>query len=448
MNRRAMNKRMNFWMPVLLLLVAASGCEKNGDTTYSTDFHPRIFDRTGVFTSPSMIISQGETANFTGLLFSPAAAVDISWKVDGTEVSTDTAFAFTPDGGGEYTITLEVSNGDQTTSRTSSILVNPTDYTLKPYTSVAMSYLSDGGTAADVDWGTVTHVAFQCARVLPDGGLDVTAGQTNQAADEVVARAHINGIPVLLGIAGRLTGLDGWALYESNDFGGAIANPATRELVVQNVVNYVTDRRMDGVDIMMTDINSGAYSSNLAAIGPFLADLRAALPADALITVTVGTGWQHWEYPDLSAADWLNVRGFENGLTVGPGAPLGQPSPFQFMVDGATIWLNHGISKEKIVLGIPAFGLQYNEIDDNGNNLSWGSYSYVPYRDILAADSEAHNKEMIEQAHGVYFNGIPLVTQKAEYVKDNGFKGVYLWAGDYDVAGEKSLMGTIYGILQ
>src|SRR5690606_20111242 len=123
MNRRAMNKRMNFWMPVLLLLVAASGCEKNGATSYSTDFHPRIFDRTGVFTSPSMIISQGETANFTGLLFSPAAAVDISWKVDGTEVSTDTAFAFTPDGGGEYTITLEVSNGNPPTSRTSSILV-------------------------------------------------------------------------------------------------------------------------------------------------------------------------------------------------------------------------------------------------------------------------------------------------------------------------------------
>ncbi len=443
-----MNKLVNYWMPVLLLL-AVSGCEKNGDTADSTDFHPRIFDRTGVFSSPSMIISEGETANFTGLLYSPAAAVDISWKVDGTEVSTDTTFAFTPDGGGEYTITLEVSNGGKTTSRTSSILVNPTDYTLKPYTSVAMSYLSDGGTAAHIDWASVTHVAFQCARVLPDGGIDVTAGQTNQAADELVARAHINGIPVLLGIAGRLTGLDGWALYESNDFGGAIANPASRQLVVQNVVDYVADRRMDGVDIMMTDINSGTYSSNLAAIGPFLADLRAALPEDALITVTVATGWQHWEYPDLSAVDWINVRGFENALTVGPGAPLGQPSPFQFMVDGGNIWVDfHGFPKEKIVLGIPAFGLKYDAIDADGNNLDWGSYGYIPYRDILAADDGAHNKEFIELAHGVYFNGLPLVTQKAEYAKENGFKGVYLWAGDYDVMGEKSLMGTIYRILQ
>jgi len=438
----------NFYWVQVCFLILMTGCEKGDGYTDGTDFHPRIFDRTGVFTSPSMIISEGETANFTGLLFSPAGKVAVSWKVDGTEVSQDTAFAFTPDGGGEYTVTLEVTNAGKTASRTSTILVNPVDYTLKPYTSVAMAYLSAGGTAAHVDWSTVTHVAFQCARVLPDGGLDVTAGQTNQAADELVARAHIHGIPVLLGIAGRLTGLDGWALYESNDFGGAIADAATRALVVQHVVDYVTARRMDGVDIMMTDINSGAYSTNLAAIGPFLSDLKAALPAEATITVTVATGWQHWEYPDLSAADWLNVRSFENGLTVGPGAPRGQASPFQYLVDGAAIWLAKGFPKDKIVLGIPAFGLKYDAIDADGNNRDWGSYSYITYRDILAQDSDAQDKEFVDMAYGAYYNGIPLVTQKAEYIKENGFKGAYLWAGDYDALGEKSLMGTIFKILE
>ncbi|MFC3198941.1 glycosyl hydrolase family 18 protein [Parapedobacter deserti] len=429
-------------------LLLAVGCTKDGDATADADFHPRIFDRTGVFSSPSMIISEGETAAFSGLLFSPANHVDISWKVDGVEVSTDTVFAFTPDGGGEFTITVEATNAGKTAMRTSTVLVNPLSYTLKPYNRVAMSYLSDGGTAAHVDWNTVTHVTFQCARVLPDGGLDVTAGQTDQAADEVVARAHNNGIPVLLGIAGRLTGLDGWALYESNDFGSAIANAATRPLVVQNVVDYVAARRMDGVDIMMTDINSGAYASNLAAIGPFLADLRAALPAGALVTVTVAVGWQHWEYPDVSAADWLNVRGFENGLTVGVGAPRGQPSPFQYLVDGANIWLNKGVPKDKIVLGIPAFGLRYDAIDDDGNNRDWGSYSYVRYSDILAQDSGADQQEYIDVAHGLYYNGIPLVRQKAGFIKDEGFKGAYLWAGDYDVQGEKSLMGAISNALK
>lgn len=440
-------KRICYYVVSVAWLMSVAGCEKPTDA-YSTDFFPRIFDRTGVFTSPSQIIPEGGSVEFSGLLFSPASAVDISWKIDGVEVSTDTSYTFTPTAGGEYTVTLEVSSSVGTAMRQSSILVNPSEYTFRPYTHVAMSYLSENGTAADVDWGTVTHVAFKCARVLPGGGLDVTAGQANQAADEMVARAHINGVPVLLGISGRLTGLDGWALYESNDFGHVIANPETRAILVENVVNYVADRRMDGVDIMMTDINSGSYSSNLAAIGPFLADLKSELPDDALVTVTVATGWQHWEYPDISAADWINVRAFENGITVGPGAPRGQPSPYDFMVAGANIWLNKGFPPDKIVMGIPAFGLRYNAIDADGNNLDWGSYGYVTYRDILALDSEAHEKEFVDVAYGIYYNGIPLVTQKADYIKEAGLKGAYLWAGDYDELGEKSLMKTISDVLQ
>lgn len=48
---------------------------------------------------------------------------------------------------------------------------------------------------------------------------------------------------------------------------------------------------------------------------------------------------------------------------------------------------------------------------------------------------------------GVYYNGIPLVTEKAEYIRDNGFKGAYLWAGEYDVLGEYSLTGAVYQTL-
>ncbi len=76
---------------------------------------------------------------------------------------------------------------------------------------------------------------------------------------------------------------------------------------------------MDGVDVMMTDFNgSPNYSANLAALGLFVKELRAALPANAIITITAGAGWQHWEYPDLSPVDWVNVRAFEDGVHVGP----------------------------------------------------------------------------------------------------------------------------------
>ncbi|MGO3267816.1 MAG: glycosyl hydrolase family 18 protein [Sphingobacteriaceae bacterium] len=256
---------------------------------------------------------------------------------------------------------------------------------------------------------------------------------------------------LMLGISGRLSGVDGWAVYDGNDFGTALVDPSRRSLLVENALNYMTDKRMDGIDVLMNDINlTAGHVPNMVALGHFLQELRSVLPADKLLTLTVGVGWQHADYPlDLSMVDWLNVRAFENGLTVGPGAPLGQPSPYTFMVEGIQIWLNdHGIPADKLVIGIPAFGVRYDALDADGNNLDWGSYAYMPYQEILAADGTAYGKEYLPNvAKGVYYNGIPLVQEKATFIREQNLKGAYLWAGDYDVLGEHALMKALYDTL-
>ncbi|POY37945.1 hypothetical protein C3K47_05325 [Solitalea longa] len=443
-----MKRLLYFLIPVLLFAVVSS-CEKEYKGVDDEPIYPRIFDNKGVFRTPSRIISEGESAVYNGITYSPSGGMSVSWLVNDVQVSTDTAYTFKPTEGGEYTIVLRVTtpNGD-TTSRTSKVLVNPTNYTFKTYTNVAMSYLSENGKAADVNWDLVTHLAFKCARVLPEGTLDVSNGEVNQTADEIVARAHINGVPVLLGVSGRLSGIDGWALYGSNDFGSVITDAAKRAALVTAIKNYVTNKRMDGVDIMMTDINGVDVDGNLAAAAKLLTALRAELPATAIVTVTVAAGWQHWSYPDLSAADWVNVHAFEDGLTVGPGAPRGQASSYDYMVSCANIWKNFHLPASKIVVGIPGFGLQYNAIDANGNNESWGSYGYTTFKEILRQDPAAYEKEFANIAFGIYYNGGPLIDKKTEFIKNNGFKGAYFWGGDYDVAGEKSLMATIHKTLK
>mgnify|MGYP003583805039 CR=1 FL=1 len=441
LNLNRMKKLLYILLP-LIIIVIIGGCKKDDGVYEDDNFYPRIFDNKGVFRSPSRIINEGESAIYSGLSYSPAADIKISWKVNGTEVSTDTAYTFTPTEGGEYTIVVEASYNGDVTSRTSNVLVNPSEYTFKPYTNVALSYLSENGKAADVNWNFVTHVAFNCAKVTPDGTLDISKGQLNQTADVLVARAHINKVPVLLGVSGRLYGIDGWSLYGSNDFGATLTDPAKSANLVTAIKNYVTARKMDGVDIMMTDLSTSA-ENNIHAIGPFLNALRAELPPTAIITVTVTVNWLHWEYPNLSAADWVNVHAFEDGLTVGPGAPRGQASSYDYMVSAAAIWKNFHLPANKIVIGIPGFGLKYNAIDANGNNESWGSYEYVPFKTILAQDPQAYDNEFSNIAFGIYYNGGPLVDKKAKYIKNEGFKGAYLWGGDYDAPAGKSLMETI-----
>lgn len=444
-----MKKIVYLIFPLLVML----GCKKD-DNEAEGDFHPRIFDQGLVFQSPVRIIQEGQSAVYNRLLFSPApgAKTNVSWMVDGEVVSTDTAFTFTPTKGGEFEIKLEAKFNGQTATRLSKVLVSPSTYTPKINSFVSMSYLSENGVSANVIWANVSHVAFNGARVLPDGGVDFSKGNQNQNIDELVARGHINGVPVLLGVAGRLSGVDGWSLYNSTDFGLIISDVTKRTQLVKTLAEYVVSRKLDGIDVMMTDLSNDIAdisAKSAQAVGPFVSELKEALPVGSIVTATVTTNYMHWEYTDLSKADWINVHAFEDGAHVGPGAHLGQQSSFSFMNDGATIWLNKGYPANKIVLGIPAFGLRYLELDGDGNNLGWGSFDYMPFKDILLKDPTAVQKEFTAvEAKGVYFNGIPLVTQKANYIKEKGFKGAYLWAGDYDAVAENSLMKTLSQILK
>lgn len=434
----------------LAFLAMGTGCKKDeaARQAENDNFFPRIFDNRNAFLNPSSIINEGDTARFTGLSYSPAGQVAISWTVNGKQLSTDTAFNFKPDSGGDYTVTLAVTYHGQQTSRTSHVLVNPSKYTLKSYSAVSMGYLSaDAGGFNNLEWPALSHVTYKSAQVIPDGSLDVTAGEQNGHINELVARAHINGVAVLLGISGRLSGIDGWSLYESNDFGSVISDPVKMPALVQTIRNYLASRRLDGVDIMMTDVNSSLYAENIHGVGPFLSALRAALPSKAIITATVAASWVHWEYPDLSAADWVNVHAFEDGIHVGPGAPRGQASDYNYMVSCAGIWKDNHLPADKLVIGMPAFGLRYDAIDGDGNNAGWGSYSYITYADILKIDPQAPSKELVQSAYGIYYNGVPLVTQKAAYIKSNGFKGAYLWAYDFDSKGDSSLLRAIHKAL-
>lgn len=446
-------KKLSYLLYIAFVSLLLVGCEKDEaeEQAEGRAFTPRVFNETSLFPEHPdsvRILNIGQTMTFAGLQFSPAGKAKVSWKVNDTEVSTDTTFTFTAATGGEYRIKLDVMYEGLTSSRTRDVFVIPDTYEKKAGTSVVMAYLNDTASYKYANWDNITHLAYKVATITAAGVMDVSKGEAYRKAEELTGRAHVKGIPVLLGISGALSG-DGWSVSSSNNFGAVITDVAKRAALVQSIKNYITAKKMDGVDIMMTDINTTAaiINANAAATGPFLNELRAALGANAIITLTVTTNLYHDRYPDLSAASWLNVHAFEDGLHVGPGKALGQPSGYDYFVTGANLW-KAKYPATKLVIGIPAFGLRYTALDANGNNLSWTSYNYMAYKDILAQVPAAFDKEYAAIAQGVYFNGVPLVTQKAAYLKANGFLGAYVWAGDYDVKGANSLTGAIYNSLK
>ncbi|MBB2148587.1 glycoside hydrolase family 18 protein [Pedobacter gandavensis] len=443
-----MKKIVYILFPLMVLL----GCKKNKNEVYSGTL--QIFDQGLVFQSPIRVIQEGQSAAYNRLLFTPVPglATKIRWTVDGKQVSTDTTFTFTPTTGGEFEVKLEATFNGQTETRLSRVLVNPSSYTPKLSSFVRMSYLSENGISAHVNWSNVSHVAFNGARVLANGSVDFSKGDLHQNVDELVARGHLNGIPVLLGVTGRLRGMEGWTFHGNTDFGRNISDVSQRAKLVKILAEYVRERKLDGIDVMMTDLSHELYDiprKSVQSVGPFLSELRKALPTGSMITATVAIDYLHWEYTGMSTADWINVRAFNYENRVEPGAHPGNQSPLSYMIQGAELWQNKGFPANKIVMGVPAFGLRYLELIGEGVNATWKSSDYITYRDILLKDPTAAQKNFTAaEAKGVYYDGIPLTTQKANYIKEKGFKGVYLWAGDYDAVGENSMMKTISQILQ
>jgi GH18 family chitinase len=119
------------------------------------------------------------------------------------------------------------------------------------------------------------------------------------------------------------------------------------------------------------------------------------------------------------------------------------------MKTAAAIWKEFHLPASKIVIGMPAFGIRYKAVDTAGNNLDWGSFEYISYLGIVAIDPAADQKELVAADEGIYYNGVPLIKEKADYIKVSDFKGAYLWTVDYDSPiAAKSLLQTLYNGLK
>ena len=84
--------------------------------------------------------------------------------------------------------------------------------------------------------------------------------------------------------------------------------------------------------------------------------------------------------------------------------------------------------KKNLVLGIPFYG----------RNDSWTSD--IKYSQIVSSCNPAPSENY---CNGYFFNGIDLVTQKTQYVLDNGYDGVMIWNLGQDTFDNTSLLNAI-----
>lgn len=213
-----------------------------------------------------------------------------------------------------------------------------------------------------------------------------------------------------------------------NHWGSFLSNIHRKE-TIQKMVEFVMLNQLDGIDV---DIEGALITSLGANYNLFVQELKEHLHAKGKAITAALTAINLNEIisdKTLQSLDFINIMAYD--LT-GPWQPNnpGPHSPFSMADDALNFWNNtKGIPQEKLVLGVPFYGRDFNPADLK----SW------TFNSILELNPNYAYKDQVQQ---IYYNGIPTIVEKSKLALQRA-NGVMIWELGQDTFNELSLLSAI-----
>ena len=288
-----------------------------------------------------------------------------------------------------------------------------------------------------IRWDMLTRVIYAFAIPQSNGTLDLS---DLTQVDALVTAAHAQGVEVFLSVGGGAG---------SDNFPILAADADTRRTFVLGVRDYLTAHCLDGVDIdwesWTKDSNNVPIASEKADLVALLEDLRNVLePAGLKISIDVfAANWfgQHYDDAVHPLVDYVHVMGYDFS---GPWSAPGPHASFEQVIGsgsntsatGLAYWTQYrNWPKAKTLLGLPFYG---RDFDNNGG-------TGIAYRDIVALYPQAPEADRVAN---IYYNGVQTITDKTQFVVDNGYPGVMIWELAHDTRdAATSLLHAIDGVV-
>lgn len=309
-----------------------------------------------------------------------------------------------------------------------------------------------------IDATKLTHINYAFANINEE--LKITLGDSYIDPSNIKKLNELKKINPNLKI---LISVGGWSW--SDKFSDAALTDKSRNIFANSCVDFIKKYGLDGIDIDWEFPVSGGPPTNkyrkedkqnftllLKAIREKL-DIQGKKDGKHyLLTIAGGAGsmgidnvelWNIHRYLDFANIMTYDMHGTWDKYTDFNAPLYGGDSPnyVKSSVDTAVkSWINAGFPKEKIVMGIPFFGKQYNMVNvwNNGLYQTFNGGSSLSYADIV---SKYLNKQgFIRYYHSEsmvpwLYNGTTFISYedeesigyKAEYIKLNGLGGAMIW---------------------
>jgi chitinase len=291
---------------------------------------------------------------------------------------------------------------------------------------------------SDIPWEKITRIVYAFAIPNQDGTLN-TSFLTG--ISQLVEMAHTQGVEVYFSVGGGGSG--------SDNFPEIAADQEAATRFVLEIRQFIFENCLDGVDIdweyWTGSVSGTVVNSESMALVHILNDLEKKLePYDLGISIDVpASHWGGKHFMDQAAeyVDHIQVMAYDFS---GPWSPPGPHSSYEDAIGsgaditstGLAYWVNfRRWQKENILLGVPFYGRDFDNQQGAG----------IAYSDILELYPDAWQ---FDQVANIYYNGIPTMTQKAQFVKEQHYAGIMIWELAHDhPADSLSLLNAIDQVL-
>ncbi|SFF13213.1 glycoside hydrolase family 18 protein [Sunxiuqinia elliptica] len=275
-------------------------------------------------------------------------------------------------------------------------------------------YMNNGIKLRKTDWNSSKTLAYWTYDNSSDPGKDAQSWRT--IYDELRTTLTGKDIKLRVGMAG-------------GDWKTVVGNATSRTTFVNSVSDFISQYAWDGVDLDFEWCEStqeyNNYSKAIVELGEKL--------ATSDVTYSVSLHAYYYKISQLA----INKTDFISLQVYGP-----QPSLFDYdeFVSKSNAVVDYGIPKEKLVLGVPFYG-----VESNGNR---SSAAYLNFVDAGLISSPLQD-QVTYNGKTYTFDGQETIRKKALFAKQNKYKGIMSWdiATDVTYSNELSLAKAVNDVL-
>jgi GH18 family chitinase len=251
-------------------------------------------------------------------------------------------------------------------------------------------------------FSSLTHVNYSSIVLNADGSL-VTPRDVKPLED-LVLEAHARSVKVSISIGE-------WEDADNTVFNTIADNKTLTKIFIKNIIDFIDEYELDGVDINWQNINSKSESNSLEDLLEVLSE--ELVKEGKFLSMTAPSGEDDSAANTISKdiyqyVDFFNVLAFDSTNNDSLHSSL------QDAKDAISYWTDRCLIKNKLVLGVPFYS--------RGNALQ--SYDYL-IRDNINYACEDENERR-------NYNGIPTIIEKTNYALFNA-GGMMMKSLDQDI---------------